>query len=397
MLEHATIEAAEESESNELNVVEMFGERSARWYQIAARNQTVDAIINGEMRVLVKAPTGVGKTFTSGLIFSCPRLRAHFGLKEGEKLRILYAAHKHRLLTQAEREYASAEGIELILQSVFSRIPDEVLGNYHIACVDEAHHEAMMTIQYQLDSIADKPIIGLTATPGRADGLLIKFGAIVEPISREQAVAEGWLARTNLNSFVDAPRRDKVQILKDMFGTYIDEMGQTMVFVRTKNEVLTITNHLRELGRSVVGVLSQSDRELDAVLDRFSEGKINFIVNCNKINEGVDVKRCESVVLGRTYGSYPQLNQVIGRASRPDSACRVWEIINPLSGRNLDTTVVVGEPETHKLIYRVNNHWIEEQFDYCNSWHPTENSLDEQNRAADRHTSTIRRRPIQGR
>ena len=74
------------------------------------------------------------------------------------------------------------------------------------------------------------------------------------------------------------------------------------------------------------------------------------------------------MVLGRTFGSYPQLNQVIGRAARPDSDCRVWEIINPLSGRNLETTAIVGEPELHVLIYRKNEKWVEEQFDYM--YHP---------------------------
>jgi hypothetical protein len=30
----------------------------------------------------------------------------------------------------------------------------------------------------------------------------------------------------------------------------------------------------------------------------------------------------------------------------------------------LDTTVIVGTPETHKLIYRKNGQWNEEVFDY---------------------------------
>ncbi len=73
---------------------------------------------------------------------------------------------------------------------------------------------------------------------------------------------------------------------------------------------------------------------------------------------------CTDVYLGRSYGSYPQLNQVIGRASRPDSECRVWELINPLSGRNLDTTVVVGTPERHRLISKRKGKWVQQDFDY---------------------------------
>jgi len=103
---------------------------------------------------------------------------------------------------------------------------------------------------------------------------------------------------------------------------------------------------------------------LNILLDQFSEGAVQFIVNCNKINEGVDVKGCTDVLLGRQFGSYAQLNQVIGRAARPDSPCNVWELINPLSARNLDTTVVVGTPEFHRLVGKEGGQWVERQFNY---------------------------------
>jgi len=347
------------------NEDEFFGDKPVRWYQIAARNAVAQALKQGLRRICVVMPTGSGKTLTSGLIFSNDDIRKALGVKHGEKLRLLFIAHKHRLLSQAELAYADAENVELILQSAFSDLnPELIEKGWHVTCLDEAHHEAMMSIQLQLEHIGDLPIIGLTATPDRADGCLIKFEEIVNPISREQAVLEGWLAPTQLYSFVDAPERDKTGILKDIFKSYAHKMGQTMVFVRTKNEVRIITDYLHKLGYTAVPILLQSEAELNRTLNDFSEKKFQFVVNCNKINEGVDVKFCESVVLGRQFGSYPQLNQVIGRASRPDSDCRVWELINPLSGRNLDTTVVVGTPELHKLVYRINGKWVEEEFDY---------------------------------
>jgi superfamily II DNA or RNA helicase len=261
-------------------------------------------------------------------------------------------------------------------QSAFQSIPDDL--KWDIACIDEAHHEAMTSIQYQLEKLGDKPIIGLTATPERADGLLIKFEEIVSPISREQAVKEGWLAPTYLNSVIDTPNPNKVEALMRLFDHYGHEMGQSMIFVRTKAEVREITAYLNQrfapptanmfdrlrARGTARGILDQSESEVNYILDSFSAGAIQFIVNCNKINEGVDVVGCTTVVLGRQFGSYPQLNQVIGRASRPDSDCNVWELINPLSGRNLDTTVVVGTPERHRLISTVKNKYVEQRFDY---------------------------------
>lgn len=355
-----------ENQDVSVDEVELYGDKEVRWYQIAARNQVEDELeINSVARILVVLPTGSGKTITSGLIFSSERVRKAVGVKPGEKLRLLFIAHKHRLLTQAEQAYAAAEGVEFIEQSAFSDIPADVLEKgWHITCLDEAHHEAMSTIQYHLEKLGDKPIIGLTATPDRADGCVIKFDNIVNPISREQAVAEGWLAPTRIHTFVDVPSKDKTDVLTDILTNYADQMGKTMIFVKTKKEVKTITSMLGQLGYIAVGILDQKEKELDIILNKFSEGVIQFIVNCNKINEGVDVVGCTDVVLGRQFGSYSQLNQVIGRAARPDSDCNVWELINPLSGTNLDTTVVVGTPEYHRLVAKQSGNWIEREFDY---------------------------------
>jgi superfamily II DNA or RNA helicase len=349
-----------------INEEEMFGDKDVRWYQVATRNGVEEALeANPTGRILVVLPTGAGKTITSGMIFASQRVRAALKIPADRNLRLLFIAHKHRLLTQAEAAYAAAEGVEFISQSAFADLSKDVIENgWDITCIDEAHHEAMSTIQYHLEKLGEKPIIGLTATPDRADGCLIKFDHIINPISREQAVAEGFLAPTHIHSFVDVPSKEKIEVLNDIFTNYAHQMGQSMVFVKTKKEVQAITTSLINMGYTAVGILNQSEKELDTILNNFSAGGVQFIVNCNKINEGVDVKGCTDVILGRQFGSYSQLNQVIGRAARPDSDCNVWELVNPLSGRNLDTTVVVGTPESHRLVSKEGGQWVQRNFDY---------------------------------
>ena len=350
--------------TTELNEDEYFGEKEIRWYQLAARNMTNDALRAGETRILVVLPTGAGKTITVAATMGGAEIREVLGIKD-RNIRVLFVAHKHRLLTQAEETFAADGGVDLITQSMFSAIPQDVIdAGWDVCVLDEAHHEACSTFQYQLEKLGNFPIIGLTATADRADGCLIKFDVIINPISREQAVEEGYLAPTRIHSFVDVPSKEKVAVLSDILDNYADQMGQTMVFVKTKKEVAAITNVIANLGYSVVGVTSQTEKELNTTLEDFSAGMVQFIVNCNKINEGVDVKGCTDVLLGRTFGSYPQLNQVIGRAARPDSDCNVWELVNPLSGRNLDTTVIVGTPEYHRLVSKEGGQWVEREFDY---------------------------------
>lgn len=360
-----TNEAGNEEELSFAQFEEMYGDKPLRWYQIAARNEIVQHLNDGFKRIVVELPTGAGKTVVFASSMSYPPLVKALGVPADRKIRVLFIALTHRLLTQAEQTFTKDNNVDLILQSAFSDIPDDVIkAGWDVTVIDECHHESISSIQYKLEKLGNKPIIGLTATPDRADGTLIKFEKFVKPISREQAVDEGYLAETDLYSFVDAPEKDKSQVVMDILDTYHQKMDKTIVFMRTKKEAALVTRHIKSLGHNPVFLDSQSAAETERILNDFSAGVYDFIVNCSKLGEGIDVKGCTSVLLGRTVGSYPLLSQIIGRSSRPDSDCRVWEIINPLSGYNLDTTVVVGTPRKHKLIYRKNNSWHEEQFEY---------------------------------
>lgn len=351
-----------------MDETQWYGEKQMRWYQVAASEGIAQALEQNISRILTEMPTGAGKTHTIAFSLNSRRVRAALNIPKGQKIRVLYAAHKHRLLTQAEASFANASGVELIQQSIFSDIPPDVLQKgWDITVLDECHHEACSSFQNMLEHLGEHPIIGLTATSDRADGCLIKFEVIINPLSREQAVTEGWLAETSLNTIVDTPTKDKTEVTKMIIDQFGHEFGQTMMFFRTKREVRIITQYLIDAGFAAIAVLDMQEKQLDETLDSFSAGEFQFILNCNKINEGVDVANCTDVYLGRQFGSYPQLNQCIGRAARGDSSCTVWELINPLSSKNLDTTVVVGTPIRHRLISSRRGVWKEQDFDYTST------------------------------
>lgn len=362
-----------------VDVEEMFGKTVLRWYQIAARNEVEHIIANYDRpRILLVMPTGTGKTATNGTILMSNSIIKKLTSGEDRPMRVLFVSHMHRLLTQAERAYQQESGIvtissqfspshtdhkvEIYYQSAFSPIPDNL--QFDLVIIEEGHHESCSSIQYKMEAMGSVPIILLTATPNRPDQQIIKADHIVNPISREDAVAQGFLAETDLHTFVDVPGRSKIAILSDMVTSYGHLMGQTMMFVRTKKEVAALHDVTTKLGYKSVALLDQSSAELNTILDQFSDGEHRFLINCSRIGEGVDVKNCESVVLGRTIGSYPLLSQLVGRASRSDSDCRVWELVNPLSANNLDTTVVVGTPRTHTLYSKERGDWVLRTFDY---------------------------------
>lgn len=101
----------ESADLNEVNIEELFGEKSMRWYQIAAKNEVADHLAGGVKRIVVVLPTGAGKTLTNGSILVDPRIRKTLTNGEDRPLRVLFVAHKHRLLSQAEKAYSNQSGI----------------------------------------------------------------------------------------------------------------------------------------------------------------------------------------------------------------------------------------------------------------------------------------------
>lgn len=344
---------------------EFYGEKQLRWYQVASRNALATHLGNGLERILIVLPTGAGKTLTIAASMSFEPIRKALGVEGDRPVRVLFTAHKHRLLTQAEQTFVDSAHVEIITHSIFSELPEaEFKKGIDVVIIDEAHHEAMASFQYHLERLGDYPIVGLTATPDRADGMVIKFQEIIEPMSRQEAVEQGYLAQTYLNTVVDSHNKNKVEVTIKLLDTYLDEFKQTLMFYRTKKEAIQVVDYLRSKGKKAMALVSEKAEVVEEALNAFNRGEIQFIANCSIISEGVDVKNATHVVLGRAVNSYPLLNQIIGRTARPDSDSVVFEFINPLSGKNLDTTVVTGTPEEHRLISWRGGEWTERHFSY---------------------------------
>lgn len=339
-------------------VVELFGDREVRWFQSATRNAVVNALKAGKTRPLIVLPTGSGKTLTIAITVADDQLRSLLKVPADRNIRVVFCAHLQRLLSQAERTFATASNVDIRVQSAFSELTDETVQWADLFVMDEAHHEAMMSIQYQLDKIKGTPIIGLTATNNRPDGLLLKFDEEIELISREQAVQEGWLAKTSvwtvLNSSTMCGRStdaNTVDICRRLIKKYQPIMGQTMVFVRKREEIVELCQEITKMGFTCVGLTSQTPKQIEEILEQYDRGEIQFIINCKKIGEGVDCPDTKSIILGCTIGSYVDLNQRIGRGARPSTDCFVFELINPLNPKMLSAVDVVGTPESHILVH----------------------------------------------
>ena len=110
--------------------------------------------------VLIESPTGSGKTIM-GLLIAAHLQRQH-------DFRIGWVAMRHNLLAQAARENVERGfDLELELISMFDKRPP----NVDMLVVDEAQHDAAMSMARLHSQIRPAKVLGLTATPYRTDRL----------------------------------------------------------------------------------------------------------------------------------------------------------------------------------------------------------------------------------
>ena len=358
-------------------------------FQIKAVEDIINCYkLNDKARVLLCSPTGTGKTIIARNFIISENLRdVLLKDKERKTLRIIYKCHLERLLTQAKRRFdqqitrevslndwinqdsnpntvvetVSTHKVEIVYQMYSDKIPSDI--DLDLIIYAECHHEACNTIQEFLENAGKFPSLGMTATPDRNDNCLIKFDYLVEPITRHEAVAQGYICETDIRTIVDTSSKNKVELLKEILVEFHHQMKQTMIFVRTKKEIAEVTNFINnELGLKARGCDDNED-DIDVLLDDFGAREYQFLVSARKLGEGIDIPGVTDAIFAKNVGSLIDLNQYIGRVARTDvRECRIWEFVNCLASTNLDTQEVVGLPKSHLLINKVNGKFLVRDF-----------------------------------
>lgn len=341
--------------------VENVGSKLPRDYQTQTSESVAEYLEQGFKRIEVLGPTGCGKTITSKLVALSKRVRKAIGAEHKEKIRVLFISNRHRLNRQAEETYAGLETVELIPQSAFSAIPQSVIDEgWDMTFIDESHHEAMMSIQYLLSTLINHPIIGFTADNQRSDGMLCKFDRTVLMISEYDAAMNGYIEKAGINTILDYDSPNKAKLALDIVKQYGQSMGNTIVFFRTQQEVHAFYRGVKKLGHTATYLDNKStEKDLDQALEDLSTGKAKFLVNCQKVGEGIDTPNVSDVLLMRHFNSRAEKKQYIGRAIRNDSPCQAWEIMNPLAD-NISAKECVGVVKFERMIYKFKGEWIEE-------------------------------------
>lgn len=251
--------------------------KSPRYYQLQAINKTIEAVSNGQNRVLLVMATGTGKTYTAFQIIW--RL-----WKSKNKKRILFLADRNILVDQTKnndfqpfgtamtkvsgRTIDPAYEIHLALyqaitgpeedQKAFKKVAPDF---FDLIVIDECHRGSASedsAWREILDYFSSATQIGLTATPKETHEVSSTdyFGDPVYVYSLKEGIEDGFLApykvvRVDIDVDLQGWRPTKGQT--DLNGEVIDDriynqkdFDRTMVIdERTELVARTITDYLK--------------------------------------------------------------------------------------------------------------------------------------------------------
>jgi len=330
------------------------GQPTLRPYQRAA-----DAAITRDhtrfRSVLLVMATGCGKT-----VSFCERVRR--ARLAGE--RSLIIAHRDELIRQPRRKleqlgiYADVEkgkeraslNAKVVIASVqtlkgprLKRFPRD---HFQHVIVDEAHHSVASGYRTILDHFDAAKVLGVTATPIRADGeaLGVDGGGVYETVAYRyeirQAIREGYLvpirARRIVLEGVDlsAVKTRAGDLAQDQLSKQLDteraiagvvvpllELAgdrPTVVFgvdVAHAERLAAALNDRRPgCARSISGATDDTQRE--RLLAEYERGDFQFLTNCQLLTEGWDAPHTSCVAIVRPTKSWALFVQMAGRGTR---------------------------------------------------------------------------------
>lgn len=330
-----------------------------RPFQTAA----IDAVKNRKVqRGVIALPTGTGKGHIAG----------HLTEAIGSQ-RILYLAHREELINQLadhvervlgwgnvsveQADRTACYGARAVVASVPTLIARDchrlkriAIRDFDGVVVDEAHHSTAESYRKLwrflgfLDDADRKiesprmPLIGLTATPGRGDGIGLNnvFDDILYRMSLTDAIKQGWLVpvhgwtiktgtslsgvRTKMGDYVESDLA-KVCDTEGRTHTIVKSVRQyakgrkTLVFCINIEHAQHVAECFREYGMDARDISGKSaDRE--DILKWFDTTPGAVLTNCQLLTEGVDIPSVECVVMARPTKSATLYAQCLGRGTR---------------------------------------------------------------------------------
>lgn len=228
--------------------------------------------------VMIESPTGSGKT-VMGLTIA-----RH--LQQTRGYRIGWVAMRRNLLSQAMFENRRRRfDVDLQLISMFDKQPPAV----DVLVVDEAQHDAAMSMANLHCAVRPKLILGLTATPFRTDRVKLCFDKVIRDAGIQQLIQDGYLSRYRHFTLPDyTPAAVAACLLSDR-----QRWGKSLMFFHRLEQCQECLALLKAAGVRAEVVTATTDRERQ--LDDFEAGRLEVLINMAILTEGFDCPSLRTV------------------------------------------------------------------------------------------------------
>lgn len=332
---------------------------------------TVERSQHNNNRNLIVAATGTGKTVIAAYDY-----KRFIENTEG-KHRLLFIAHREEILEQSRRAFASVLGqydfgelwvgnhqpsaygnLDYLFISIQTfnnqreRFQSFGKGFYDFIVIDECHHSQANSYRILFDLFAPKILLGLTATPERADGksLLPNFnGRISAELRLPEAINRMLLSPfqyfcigDNTVSLAHVAWRqggydeeelykalntdDRLRLITETIPKYLsDEHNcRALCFCIRRSHARDIALGLQRAGYNADYLIgNDTDERRKQIFDDFRHKRINYLCVVDLLNEGVDIPEIDTVLFLRPTKSLTIFLQQLGRGLRlaPNKDC----------------------------------------------------------------------------
>lgn len=279
---------------------------------------------SGVRGVLLQLSTGGGKTHLAAQIIAAATARGN---------RVIFAAHLSELVDDTAARLAACGVRAGIVQADRRRddgAPVQVASIATLArrgyrppasllICDEAHRCAGDSWREVLAAYPHARILGLSATPARADDAPLSdlFDVIVcGPIMRE-LTRDGYLVPAVVLS---PPQPMEGALAMDPVDAYVQHAlgSRTLIFCATIDHARDVASRMPVETQLLLGETKRAERL--SIRERLTSGSLRALVACSAPLEGFDAPPIESVILARALSTTTAYLQACGRGLRPSPA-----------------------------------------------------------------------------
>lgn len=342
-------------------------------FQERLLEQIAAARAAGRHRNLLVSATGTGKTVMAAIDYQ--RLRAHL-----PRARLLFVAHRQEILSQARKTFAYAVrdpafGEEWLagkrptrFEHVFASIQSLTANgithlpprHFDVVILDEFHHAAAASYRQLLEHVQPIELLGLTATPERADGQSVLgwfSGRIAAELRLWDAIDQHRLVPFHYYGVTDGTDLRQVpwrrgrgyevsaltqvltadhayvqRVLQQLHAKVADVARmRALGFCVSVAHAEFLAREFTAHGVTAVAVnASTAAEQRAAALRDLASGRLQVLFAVDLFNEGVDLPAVDTLLLLRPTESGTLFLQQLGRGLRTEpgkSFCTVLDFV----------------------------------------------------------------------